>query len=152
MYGLDMKLAMVITYFGDSTYVFQFFQLKLFLSRLVYLGSWHYVVPDLFWNGLKSSAVLSMLFTLFIYIYIYICSCSALIYHYACLPDSNAPPKSSACKSHPGGGGVLQKLPPITPLLTSSDYVPARQQNVANIQNNKEGRHQSNLNTAKAKI
>ena len=25
MYGLDMKLAMVITYFGDSTYVFQFF-------------------------------------------------------------------------------------------------------------------------------
>ena len=46
----------------------------------------------------------------------------------------------------------LSKATPITQLLTSSDYVPARQQNVANIQNNKEGRHQSNLNTAKPKI
>ena len=47
MYGLDMKLAMVITYFGDSTYVFQFFS-NVVLSRLVYLENLHYVVPDLF--------------------------------------------------------------------------------------------------------
>ena len=39
MYGLDMKLAMVITYFGDSTYVFQFFSVDVVLSRLVYLES-----------------------------------------------------------------------------------------------------------------
>jgi len=31
MYGLDMKLAMVITYFGDSTYVFQFFSNVVFI-------------------------------------------------------------------------------------------------------------------------
>ena len=31
MYGLDMKLAMVITYFGDSSYVFQF------LSNVVFI-------------------------------------------------------------------------------------------------------------------
>ena len=36
MYGLDMKLAMVITYFGDSTYVFLFSD-DVVLSRLVYL-------------------------------------------------------------------------------------------------------------------
>ena len=32
MYGFDMKLAMVITYFGDSTYVFQFFSLCFYLD------------------------------------------------------------------------------------------------------------------------
>ena len=31
MYGFDMKLAMVITYFGDSTYVFQFFSDVVFI-------------------------------------------------------------------------------------------------------------------------
>ena len=36
MYGLDMKLAMVITYFGDSTYVFQFFSDVVFIQTCVF--------------------------------------------------------------------------------------------------------------------
>ena len=48
------------------------FSVMLFLSRLVYLESWHYVVPDLFWNSLKSSAVLLILFTLFTYIHMFL--------------------------------------------------------------------------------
>ena len=51
---------------------FSFFPVMLFLSRLVYLESWHYDVPDLFWNSLKSSAVLLILFTLFTYIHMFL--------------------------------------------------------------------------------
>ena len=36
MYGLDMKLAMVITYFGDSTYVFQFLSDIVFIYTCVF--------------------------------------------------------------------------------------------------------------------
>ena len=61
-YGYHFFWGLVLMYFS--------FSVDVVLSRLVYLES--YVVPDLFWNVLKSSAVLSMLFTLFTYIHMFL--------------------------------------------------------------------------------
>ena len=98
MYGPDMKLAMVITYFGDSTSVFQFFQRCCFYLDLCI---WKVDIMlyqtcfEMVWN-------LPLFYLCYLLcLHIYICSCSALIYHYACLPDSNAPPKSECLQEPP---------------------------------------------------
>ena len=77
--------------FGDSTYVFQFFSwccfyLDLFIWKVDIML--YQTCFEMVWN-------LPLFFLCYLLcLHIYICSCSALIYHYACLPDSNAPPKS----------------------------------------------------------
>ena len=91
---------MVSSTLGIATFMFSFSVSDDVISctRLVYLGNWHFDVPDLFfWNGLKSSAVL---FTYSVYLHIYI-SCPALLYHYACLPCFKTPHQSQSGLQEP---------------------------------------------------